>query len=183
VADERTYTCADCPPGKVHTTTKAGRLPERCPQCRKARKAQTNRDGKARRALDASKAHLHIVPEPASAPDLTPAVPPAASPAPAQGSSGTPFVGTGGNAPGSVLDALREDLGEVFSTHPAATTLRSVAEVLADVLDSPIAQADGRIAATVAKELRAVVHELTSAKAEEDDDLFSQTAGPSVVGG
>jgi hypothetical protein len=83
-------------------------------------------------------------------------------------------------APGSVLKALRSDLGHVYSRHPAAGTLASVAEVLADVLDSPAAQIDGRIMATVAKELRGVVHELTSATAEEADDLFSD-GGPALV--
>lgn len=172
MAREREYTCTDCPPGAIHRTTGSGRLPERCETHRKARKTLTTRDGKNRRRRETAKGRLRVV-EPAQS--VAPAAP-AAPDDPFASSEPAP-------PPGGVLKALRSDLESVFSEHPAAGTLTSVAEVLADVLDSPLVQADGRIAAAVSKELRAVVHELTSAKAAEEDDLFSTSVGPAVVGG
>lgn len=172
MAKERPYTCADCPEGTQHVTTGAGPLPERCPPCREKRIKQQDRDRSLSKKRDRRKGRLHVVAEGQEAPQ-EPRQPLAA---PLDSAEGT-------EPPSSVLKALRGDLEGLFSEHPAAATLTSVAEVLADVLDSPLVQADGRIAAAVSKELRGVVHELTSAKAPEEDDLFSGSAGPSVASG
>jgi len=84
--------------------------------------------------------------------------------------------------PGTVQEALREDLAQLFSKHPAARTLERIAGVLALVLDSPAALvADPRIVPPLSRELRAVIQDLTSATKAEEDDLFGG-AGPVVVG-
>ncbi len=159
----RPYSCPDCPPGTVHEASLRGPLPDRCPPHRRTRDRETARDRSFERKRTARKGKLHVVdPEP-----VAPARQPSAEAA---------------QSPGPVLKALRSDLQGVFSRHPAAGTLASVAEVLAEVLDSPVTQADGRIMAAVSKELRGVVHELTSAEAAEADDLFTG-AGPTVVRG
>jgi hypothetical protein len=83
---------------------------------------------------------------------------------------------------GSIREALRGDLAAVFSKHPAARTLERVADVLAQVLDSPAVQvADPRIVPPLSRELRSIVHELVTATEAEEDDLFGG-AGPVVVG-
>ena len=81
----------------------------------------------------------------------------------------------------SVLGALERDLDGLTTRHPAAETLSSVAKVLALVLDSPVAQMDGRVMAAVSKELRSTVGVLTDFEEADHDDLFSGGSAPVVV--
>jgi hypothetical protein len=163
----RTYTCVDCPPGScTHTAGARGPLPTRCPDHRRARDLRRERRRRS---------PLRVVQDGETAP------PPPADAAPepladaAEASTPSP--------PGTIREALDQDLAAVFSKHPAARTLERIAATLATVLDSPIAViADPKIVPPLSRELRAIVHELVTHQEAEEDDLFGG-AGPVAVGG
>ena len=159
----RTYRCTDCPPkASEHTAGARGPLPARCPAHRRARDLRRERRGRSSlRVVQPGE----TLPVPPPAEEVLVAVPDARQ-----------------VPPGTVQEALREDLAQLFSKHPAARTLERIAGVLALVLDSPAALvADPRIVPPLSRELRAVIQDLTSATKAEEDDLFGG-AGPVVVG-
>lgn len=158
----RTYRCQDCPPSAdMHQAGLHGPLPARCPAHRAAHKA---------RQLRRKRSPLHVV----QPDDVAPALEP---PRPAEPDA------AGDEPPiGFIQEALREDLAKVFSKHPAAQTLERIADVLAQVLDSPAALVvDPRIVPPLSRELRSIVHELVTHQEAEEDDLFGG-AGPVAVG-
>lgn len=168
----RIYHCPDCPPGaREHTAGARGPLPLYCPEHRRARDLRRKR----RRRSPLRAVRPGEIPPPVTEPDLPP---------PAAGHDGADHDGAGQGRPaGSIQEALHADLAAVFSKHPAAATLERIADVLALVLDSPVALvADPRIVPPLSRELRSVIDELVKATAAEQDDLFGG-AGPVVVGG
>jgi len=160
----RTYRCVDCPPDACeHPAGTRGRLPTRCPAHRRARDLKRERR---------KRSPLRVV-----EPDEV------AAPGPAEVEASAGELDGQAVAAGSIREALRGDLAAVFSRHPAARTLERVADVLAQVLDSPAVQVvDPRIMPPLSRELRSIVQELVTATEAEEDDLFGG-AGPVVVGG
>lgn len=160
----RTYLCVDCPLESCeHTAGARGPLPRRCPEHRRQRELRRERRRRS---------PLRVV-----QPDEQPPAPPAVEDVD-QADEQAPAAAAGG-----VREALQADLAGVFSKHPAARTLERVADVLAAILDSPIAViADPKIVPPLSRELRAIVKDLTEHKAAEEDDLFGG-AGPVAVGG
>lgn len=76
---------------------------------------------------------------------------------------------------------VREDLDDLFSAHPAQRTLTAIAVKLAALLDDPVLAGDGRVAAAVAKELRATITDLTRAEESDSDDPFGDAGSAPVV--
>ena len=160
----RPYRCLDCPPGHAdHQAGARGPLPDRCPAHREAKDKRRDRRKRSTLSLVPDGAH----PGPSQAAPAAPETPaaPVAQPV---------------TVP-SVLGALERDLDGLTTRHPAAETLSSVAKVLALVLDSPVAQMDGRVMAAVSKELRSTVGVLTDFEEADHDDLFSGGSAPVVV--
>lgn len=157
---DRTYTCPDCGPAIEHTARSRGPIPTRC---RKhliaAKNRRARRDRRGFRVVDQEPAlEIPLVDDTAAA------VPAAAEPEPI-----------------SVI--VRRELDGAFLTHPAAESLTATALILARQLEHPMTLVDGRITATVARELRATLETLTARQEVADVvDPFGLGAVPASVG-
>ncbi len=168
---DRTFTCPDCGPTIVHTAGARGPVPTKC---RKhliaAKNRRARRDRRGFRVVDPD-----VVPEQPAAGPLTldlPDLPDAAAVA-----SDVP------RRPEPISAIVRRELDAAFLTHPAADSLTAAALVLARQLENPLTLVDGRIVATVVRELRSTLETLT-AKQEGADvvDPFGLGAVPASVG-
>ena len=165
---DRSFVCPDCPEGVTHTAGARGPVPTRC---RKHLTAAKNR--RARR----ERRGFHVVDTQAAVPAEAP-TPPPPDPAGSLLEDDAPAV------PARMSDIVRRELDALFSTHPASASLTEAALVLARQLENPLTIADGRIAATVVRELRATLEALTAKREEAADgaDLFGFGGVPASVG-
>lgn len=162
----RTYTCKDC--HQEHAAGPSGPLPTRCPACRRRHRA-----GLERRRL--SRSRLSVVPPIAEPPPAPADVPPGT-----EDDAAVPAAVVA--LPSGLASVVRANLDELLTTHPARETLVALAERLAEAADQPGVLVDARALAAVTRELRAVVGDLVGhERNDEDDDLFGDGAGPTVV--
>jgi hypothetical protein len=139
--------------------TGPGRPPARCAAHRSAR---------PHRKTEPKAPRLTVVrpTPPAGPPPPTDDVEAADPPAPAAAPS------LAGLQPGGLAAAIRRDLENLFSSHPAADSLTALAVAYAQIFDHPLTQVDPRAAASVGHEIRATIGDLVKhEEAAEDDDL------------
>lgn len=170
---DRTFTCPDCGPTILHTAGARGPVPTKC---RKhliaAKNRRARRDRRGFRVVDPDV----VLEQPAAGP-LTLDLP--ELPAVADQPEG--IAGLVRHVP--ISEIVRRELDGAFLTHPAAESLTAAALVLARQLEQPLTLVDGRIVATVVRELRSTLETLT-AKQEGADavDPFGLGAVPASVG-
>lgn len=157
--------CSDCG-GRLPARRpgQRGRPPTRCPDCRKIRPHRAT-PAPAPADLDEHRRLRSVPPSPpssrsSSTSTSSPAIPPPAEPRP-------PAPG-----PLSVAAAVVESVESDVSIHPHDLALETLAQLLGQTLDHPLIRADGRVVATVSRELRATLAELAAPpdKGDGDDD-------------
>jgi hypothetical protein len=147
-----TSRCVDCG-GRLPSPRPGapGRPPKRCPDCRRIRRHRAATP--APPADLERRRQLRAVAPPSRAGTPEPPTPPAP-------------------APLSVAAAVAGSLEDELSLHPHDEALSAVAQLLALTLDHPVVRADGRVLASVSKELRATLAELAgpAGKGGDPDD-------------
>lgn len=171
---DRTFTCPDCGPTIVYTAGARGPVPTKCRKhliAAKNRRARRDRRGFRVVDPDVVLEQPPAGPLTLDLPDL-PDLPDAAAVA-------SDVLGR----PEPISAIVRRELDAAFLTHPAADSLTAAALVLARQLENPLTLVDGRIVATVVRELRSTLETLT-AKQEGADalDPFGLGAVPASVG-
>lgn len=167
--------CPDCGFGVVHTAGARGPIPTRCKKhLTAAKNRRARRERRGFRVVDPDAVPAQVE-EPAAGPltlDL-PDLPDAAAAA----------VDAPGRPP-RISAIVARELADAFSTHPAAESLTAAALVLARQLENPLTLVDGRIVATVVRELRATLETLTAKQQEGADvnDPFGFGGVPAAVG-
>ena len=172
---DRSFVCPDCGPDVVHTAGARGPLPIKCKKhLTAAKNRRARRERRGFRVVDPDAVPEQLE-EPAAGPltlDL-PDLPDAAAVA-----SDAP------GRPPKISAIVAHELDKAFSTHPAAESLTAAALVLARQLENPLTLTDGRIVATVVRELRATLETLTAKQQEgaDVDDPFGFGGVPASVG-
>lgn len=75
----------------------------------------------------------------------------------------------------SLADKVRKDLDALVTSHPMGEALEQLAMDLAGKID---VEEDGRVVASLAKELRATLHELAEGAEGDVDDLAAELSAP-----
>lgn len=91
-----------------------------------------------------------------------------------------PLVGS------AMADAVRADLEGMVSSHPAASTLRAMAVMVAEAIDRAAVVLDPREVTALGRELRAIMSDLAPSSSGgggggDVDDIFTDGAAPVVV--